>query len=190
MRKITIFFVILGFTWLPIQEASANESPNWLLTKSNGFTLQTTSDLNTRGTVTIKGAIPAKESSYDQAIYKQQTSGGTGKGICSWSMNDFAYPGYLDQGGIGILVLGQQLTKDEIDDDSFSMKGIRYISYFAQSPSEYQEMYINSTWGSEDAINLNGTDLLFASTEFRTNRSASQYFLKDWWKLRSSGCLS
>jgi hypothetical protein len=179
MKRVTLAILILGLSGFQISVASANESPNWLASKPNSFTLQTSSDLNSRGTISVKGVIPPKDTQYDEAVYKQQTSGGTRTGFCSWTLKDTSYPGYLDQGGIGIVVLGQQLSKEKINSDSFSMRGVRYTGYMSQSPNDYSDMYITSMYGTKDAVNINGTDLLFASSEFRNNRSASQYFLKE-----------
>jgi hypothetical protein len=179
MRGKCIVLVITAASILFPPNAQANDTPNWLSTQQNAFNLQTSSDLNSRGLVTIRGVIPAKDPQYDEAIQRQQTSGGTRTGFCPFTLKDFAYPGYLGQGGIGIVVFGQTLNRDTINQESFSMRGIRYTAFMSNSPSEYSDMYIDAIYGSPNRINLNGTDMLFASTEFRSNRSASQYFLKE-----------
>jgi hypothetical protein len=158
---------LLSAAWISPDLASANDSPNWIATKPNSFSLQTSSDLNSRGTLTIRGVVPPKTAEYDEAIRKQQTSGGQARGFCTWTLKDAAYPGYAGKGGVGILVLGPQLSTDVINPDSFSMKGIRYTAFLSQGPTEYLPMWTDHHSLNKSAINLNGTDLLFASRYFR-----------------------
>ena len=150
--------------------ASANNSPNWTATKVNSFSLETSSSLNSRGLVTVRGAFPARSAEYDQALQKQQLNGGTSIGFCKWTLKDAAYPGYADVGGVGILVTGTTLPKEKINSDSFSIKGIRYTGFMSQGPTEYQPMTVWSRLGEKDAITVNGTDLLFSSKGFSNGR--------------------
>ena len=158
--------VLVFISGVLVPTAVANESPNWIATKVNSFTLESSSSLTTRGLVTIRGVVPARSPEYDQAIEKQQLNGGTGIGFCRWTLKDASYPGYADVGGVGILVTGPSLPPDKINSDSFSIKGIRYTSFLSQGATEYKPMDIWSKLGEKDAVNLNGSDLLFESKRF------------------------
>ena len=136
MRKTLFSVFVLCSVFLP-NPASANDSPNWIATKPNSFSLQTSTDLNSRGTITLRGVVPPKTAEYDEAIRKQQTNGGQGRGFCTWTLKDAAYPGFAGQGGVGILVLGPELSPAVINPDSFSMNGIRYTAFLSQGPTEY-----------------------------------------------------
>jgi len=153
--------------WISPNFANANDSPNWIATKPNSFSLQTSSDLNSRGTVAIRGVVPPKTAEYDEAIRKQQLDGGRGRGFCTWTQKDAAFPGYADKGGVGILILGPELPPAAINPDSFSMKGIRYTGFLSQGPTEYTNMWTDYYRSNNSAINLHGTDLLFASRYFK-----------------------
>jgi hypothetical protein len=171
MKKlISVVLVLLKMllaAWIFPDLASANDSPNWITTKPNSFSLQTSSDLNSRGTIIVRGVVPPKTPEYDEAIRKQQLDGGTGRGFCTWTLKDAAYPGYAGNGGVGILVLGPDLSPAVINPDSFSLKGIRYTAFLSQGPTENLSMWTDYYRSNNSAINLNGTDLLFASRQFK-----------------------
>jgi hypothetical protein len=166
---VLVLLNMLSVAWIFPDLASANDSPNWITTKPNSFSLQTSSDLNSRGTIIVRGVVPPKTPEYDEAIRKQQLDGGTGRGFCTWTLKDAAYPGYAGNGGVGILVLGPDLSPAVINPDSFSLKGIRYTAFLSQGPTEYLSMWTDYYRSNNSAINLNGTDLLFASRQFKNS---------------------
>jgi hypothetical protein len=172
-------FISLGAllaTFIVMPFASANDSPSWQVSKPESFSLNTSSDLSTRGPVTIRAVVPRKDPQIEKIIYDQER--GLTKGICVRSDDPYD-PSHLGHGGIGFLLRGLKLPQSVVDGTDFSLKAITYSGYFSTGTSDYQDMgYVYRT-GEKGSINLSGTDLLISGTYIKFNSQQSFFFLKE-----------